>query len=86
MEELEKLREEIDEIDKGLTLLFERRMEIAERIGELKRNKGMQVYDGNREREVILKNCGYLKDKRFSGYLEEFFLKLMDLSKRVQRG
>ena len=52
MTELEKLREEIDLIDEKIALLFEKRMEAAEKIGEYKKQNRLPVTDPDREREV----------------------------------
>lgn len=50
-EELEKLRNRIDELDDALALLLERRQEIARAIGEAK--NGVHIYDPVRENEVV---------------------------------
>ena len=84
MNELEKLRKEIDEIDNELCDLFEKRMKVAKAIGNFKREHNLDVLDASREHVVLEKAKKRLKNKD----LEEYYLKLvqylMDLSKKYQ--
>lgn len=82
--ELNNLREQIDIIDQKLVELFESRMEISKKIGYLKFQKGMEIFDPKREEEVIEEGISNLKDKELSGELEIFLKNIMELSKRVQ--
>ena len=53
-------REQIDEIDRELMRLLSKRMEIAREIGELKREKGMMVFQPLRYNEIMeryVKSC-----------------------------
>lgn len=50
---LEKYRREIDQIDTELFTLLSRRMEIAERIGEEKRDNNVAILQRNRWREIV---------------------------------
>lgn len=52
-EPLKKLREEIDEIDRSLLELLNKRAEIALKIGQIKRAKGLLFYDPVREKNII---------------------------------
>ena len=49
MEELIKLRDEIDVIDDQIVSLFEQRMAVAERVAAFKRGVGKPVLDKERE-------------------------------------
>ena len=49
MEDLLKLRDEIDEIDNEIVALYERRMKIAERVARFKIETGKKVFDKERE-------------------------------------
>jgi len=84
LEELELLRKEIDKIDEQLVMLFEKRMELANKIGDIKKQKGMEVFDPQREEEVIKKAVGRLRNKDLSEELKMFFRSLMDSSKKIQ--
>jgi chorismate mutase/prephenate dehydratase len=50
---LKGLRQEIDEIDKALLELLNKRAKIALKIGEIKRAKGLPFYDTVREKNII---------------------------------
>lgn len=52
-EKLQKLRKEIDEIDRGILRLLNERARIALEIAEIKKNKGLVFYDPTREKNII---------------------------------
>ena len=58
MTDLERYRDEIDEIDSEIVRLFEKRMKVSEEVAEYKIKTGKQVLDPARERQKIhtLKN------------------------------
>jgi len=85
MKELEKLRQEIDEIDKEMTALFEKRMEIAKKIAEYKQNNNLPIFDESREKEVIKKNIEKLNNKDLANELKEFYSTIFRLSKDIQK-
>jgi len=84
LEEMEILRREIDEIDEQLVMLFEKRMELVRKIGDIKRQKGMEITDSQREEYVIKKALEKLNDKGLSEELEMFFRNLISISKKIQ--
>ena len=84
MEDLKQLRDEIDEIDKKLVLLFEKRMEAALKIADYKKQNGIPILNENREKEVIKKNTLRLKNKTFEHSLEKFLIYIMSLSREEQ--
>jgi chorismate mutase len=53
VESLRDLRREIDKVDAELIKLLDRRVELARRIGMIKREMGIEVRDFEREQEVI---------------------------------
>ncbi len=55
MKDLEKLREEIDSIDKGILELLARRLKVAQKIGESKQSYGLPVSDKFREHKLKVK-------------------------------
>ena len=84
MDELKKYRDEIDNIDKEIVELFEKRMEVVLNVAKYKMENDLAILDSGREEEVINKNKQYLKNKELEEYLNEFYIKLMDLSKDYQ--
>jgi len=53
MDEIWALRKEIDRIDEEILRLLNERISIAQRIGELKKNAGLDIHAPEREREVF---------------------------------
>lgn len=85
MDELELLRQEIDDIDGQLVNLVERRMDAAVKVAEYKKKNRIEIYNGKRESEVIQKNVKKLKNKNYEITLRRFFLTLMELSRDIQK-
>jgi len=52
-ESIEELREKINAIDRDLLELISKRVQIAKKIGEVKKEKGLPVVDYKRELEVV---------------------------------
>lgn len=84
MNELEQCRKEIDEIDKELINLFERRMDVAIRLANYKKENDLPIYDEERESKVIKKNVDNLKNKNYDLLARRFFLSIMELSRSLQ--
>ena len=51
MTELEKARQEINEVDKEMAKLFTLRMETVKKIAEYKMENGKPIFDAKREEE-----------------------------------
>lgn len=84
MKDLEKCREEIDEIDKELVRLFEKRMQLSVDVAKYKLSKNLPILNAKREDEVIEKNKKYLSNENLGEYLEKFMYELMNVSKDLQ--
>lgn len=84
MSELDNIRSEIDEIDRELTELFEKRMGLVKKVADYKKKNDLPVLNSKREKEVIAKNISYLKNKELSKVLETFFINLMNVSKSLE--
>jgi monofunctional chorismate mutase len=50
---VEKLREKIDKVDSKIVALLEERLDLARKIGAVKRKKNLQIEDSERERQVL---------------------------------
>ena len=85
MELLEDYRVEIDKIDKEMTKLLEKRMNVAKAISKYKMENNMQIFHPDREKMVIEKNKGYLENKEYEELVESFYDNLMYLSRLVQQ-
>ena len=78
------LRQEINRLDAQLVELLNIRAQLAEEIGNLKREEGKDVYDAGRER-VVLEKIEALNDGPLSkGALEEIFSSIMTACRELQ--
>lgn len=84
MRELDELRKEIDEIDEKILHLYEQRMETAKQVGELKKGKGMKVYDPAREKELLEGKMVSLSDPALKRGAQGLFELLMRYSRQQQ--
>lgn len=84
MEDLSKLRDDINNIDSELVKLFEKRMETVLKVAQYKKKNNMEVLDKSREDAVIKRAVGFLKNKDFEEELAKFFIALMEGSRRLQ--
>ena len=85
MELLEDYRVAIDKIDREITQLLEKRMNVAKAISKYKMENNMQIFHPDREKMVIEKNKGYLENKEYEELVESFYDNLMYLSRLVQQ-
>ena len=63
--ELTELRDRINEVDEALLPLFLERMQLSEQIAEVKRGRGLPIYNAQREREIlsrVSKEAGEMDD------------------------
>ena len=83
MIELELMRKKNDEIDDKLLALFKERLEVSKKIGLLKKKYKMEIFDPQREQEII-DGCTQNISEDEKVYVEKFLRNLMDISKEVQ--
>ncbi|MBZ4683660.1 MAG: bifunctional chorismate mutase/prephenate dehydratase [Fusobacteriales bacterium] len=83
--DLNKLRNEIDEIDRKIVELIERRYEIAIGVAKYKEKNNIPIYNEAREKEVIEKNLKYIENKEFVNEVKKTFINIMELSKDIQK-
>ena len=84
MNDMLKLRNEIDEVDKKLKELFEYRMDLVLKIAEYKKKNGIPVYDPAREEEKLSQLKNSLADKKNADAVVELFSQIMAISRRAQ--
>ena len=84
MTELEMLRLSINKIDKQMAELFKERMDAVKIVAEYKREHGLQIFDSQREAEVIKRNSDAFEDEVLKSYYVEFLRNNMEISKKYQ--
>lgn len=84
-EELERLREEIEAIDRTLIQLIARRVELARRVGEVKRGGGLPTLDPRREAAVVRRAGESARGVGLAAEdVREIFWHLIGLCRRAQ--
>ena len=69
---MNKIREEIDEIDDAMRILFEKRMDCVRKVIAYKIKNHMEIKDENREVRMIEKNLKKLKNPKYQKAYECF--------------
>ena len=83
MEEISKLREKIDEIDKKLANLINKRAIVAKEIGDIKSKENIGVFQPGRER-IVLKNVKSNLKEIPSESAEAIWKEIMSACKLIQ--
>lgn len=83
MDNLETLRNKIDEIDKEMALLFTKRMEVVNAIKEIKKENNIAIVNKEREKAILDKNIKYVKEDYQDSY-KEFLNSVLTISKEYQ--
>ena len=84
MAALEELRERLDEIDSQIVDLYEKRMEVCEKVGEYKVKSGRKVFDRQREREKLADVASKVTDDFNKKGIQELYQQLMSISRKLQ--
>ena len=84
MTELENARKLFNEIDNEMARLFAKRMDAVKKVAEYKKENGLQVFDANREAEVIKRNSMLLENEELKPYYINFLQRNMEISKSYQ--
>lgn len=84
MTDLEKAREIINESDREMARLFEKRMDAVRTVAAYKKEHGVPVDDLEREAEIIKKNSALIKDDEYRSYYVNFLQQTIDVSKSMQ--
>ena len=82
--DLSDLRSDLDQIDREIIALFERRMEVSRQVAAYKREKGLPILDAVREEQVLQSRAEMLKDASLAQPCRELFAELMRLSRKEQ--
>lgn len=81
---LEELRNEIDETDRRIVELYEKRMDICRDIATYKIENGKKVFDKEREMEKLTKVKAMAHNEFNAHGIEELFEQLMSMSRKLQ--
>lgn len=85
MKDLNKIRLDINEIDKEMIKLFEKRMDLVKEVLNYKLENNLPILDSNRENEVIELNLKHLNNNEYKEYYISLIKNIMDISKEYQK-
>ena len=83
--DLDSARREIEDIDRQMAALFTRRMKCAENIADYKYRNNIPILDTGREKVLIEKNEGHIKDEDLKAHYRQFFKGILNISKEYQK-
>lgn len=84
MEELNGLRDELDQIDDQIVALYERRMSVCEKVGEFKIKEGRKVLDKQREKNKLVDVASKVTGEFNKQGVQELYRQLMSMSRKQQ--
>ena len=84
MTELEQARQIINDVDRQMAELFEKRMDAAKMVANYKKEHGLKIDDFAREEQIIAKNTSLIKDEDYKSYYVNFLRGSINLSKLLQ--
>ncbi len=82
--DLKECRTKIDEIDREIVELLEKRMEVVEQVSQYKIQKGLPVFDAGRE-EAKLVEIAKISSVDKAPYNKKVFTKIMETSREYQQ-
>ena len=81
---LNKYRKQIDRIDTKVVKLFEKRMDVAKKVGEYKKERNMEIFVAEREKAILEKRAAQVKNPEYRRYAVDFFENVMRISRSLQ--
>ena len=84
MKELHELRQELDQLDREMVTLFERRMAVSRQVALYKHAHGLPVLDQGREEQVLASRAAMLSDPSLAPALRTLYEAVMALSREEQ--
>lgn len=82
---INEIRDDINETDKEIVKLLERRFNIVLKVGEYKKINNLPIFDEERESQVIEKCVELLSDQKYSHYLKNIYVEIMNTCKEIQK-
>ncbi|WP_319522165.1 prephenate dehydratase [uncultured Desulfosarcina sp.] len=79
-----EIRDQIDHIDDTILDLINRRLNLAKRIGQLKKDSGNRVVDSTRESEILRRLTGLNKGPLNPNVLQHIFIDIIAAARAIQ--
>lgn len=85
LDEMDKLRQQIDALDRQLVDLLNDRARLANKIGEVKKTLALPVYNPKRETEVMQNVMNHSKGPMEPAAIKRLFERIIDETRRLER-
>lgn len=85
MDQLQKARQTISEVDAEIARLFCKRMEAAEAVAAFKKERGLAILDPVREQQLIEQNSRLIENETYREYYVNLQKQVMKLSRDYQQ-
>ena len=82
---LEDARKRINEVDKEIARLFEKRMQAVEDVARYKQEHALPVLDQSREQEVLDRNVNYIENEKYKDSYLSMMKDMMRISRNYQQ-
>ena len=82
---IDDYRKEINRLDSELLRIFNQRAELALKIGEIKKELGIPVYDPEREKRIFEEMTGANPGPLEDDAITRLFERVIDESRRLER-
>ena len=83
-DEMKYIRRTIDQLDQEIVTLLTQRFQAAYRIGEIKREAGIEILDGKREQEILDRLAENLEDESMRSHLIRIYETIFKESREYQ--
>ncbi|SES89195.1 shikimate kinase /chorismate mutase [Natronincola peptidivorans] len=84
LNELERLRQEIDKCDEAIVKNFEKRMELVMEVLAYKKEKGLPVFHPGREQQVMDKVLASFSHTNLPEEIQQLYKEIMRISRKLQ--
>ncbi len=81
---MEKLRSELDVIDKQIRELFEKRLDVVSKVAQYKLDNNLDVLDRKREESIIKNRVCELNNSDYTNYYVQFLENQFEISRSLQ--
>jgi chorismate mutase len=82
---MNRLRENIDQVDSVLVKLLNQRARWALEIGEVKKDAGLPIYQPDREKQVLTRVQSQNRGPLGEAAMQRLFERIIDESRRLER-
>lgn len=84
MNPLEQARQTIDDIDRQMASLFEKRMDAVKIVADYKQKNGKPILDKKREELVVQKNLKRIQNSEYAPFYADYMRHTMTISRQFQ--